>query len=209
MMISGVISLLIILTLFLSMKNYIQKTERADSAVKICQMDVNSAARSIREMALNPDKSTYPTYRQTVEDTLTEVDSELKALKATGLIDDTLYNQYAQSLNDWGTIGYQIIEMIEGGNIDDASDAILNQCTQLKEVAESSRTITQEVSGIADALDSQTTAIHQINVGVDQINDVVQTNSATSEECAAASQEMSSEADSLRELIRRLNVAKL
>ena len=57
--------------------------------------------------------------------------------------------------------------------------------TQLKEVAESSRTITQEVSGIADALDSQTTAIHQINVGIDQINDVVQTNSATSEECAA------------------------
>lgn len=129
MMISGIISLLIILTLFFSMKNYIQKTERADSAVKVCQMDVNSAARSIREMALNPDKSTYTTYRQTVEDTLTEVDSELKALKATGLIDDTLYNQYAQSLNDWGTIGYQIIEMIEGGNIDDASDAILNQCT--------------------------------------------------------------------------------
>lgn len=129
MMISGIISFLIILTLFLSMKNYIQKTERADSAVKICQMDVNSAARSIREMALNPDKSTYPAYHQTVEDTLTEVDSELKALKATGLIDDTLYNQYAQSLNDWGTIGYQIVEMIEGGNIDDASDAILNQCT--------------------------------------------------------------------------------
>ena len=129
MMVSGIISFLIILTLFLSMKNYIQKAQRADSAVKICQMDVNSAARSIREMALNPDKSTYPAYRQTVEDKLTEVDSQLKILKATGLVDDTLYTQYAQSLNDWGTIGYQIVEMIEDSNIDDASDAILNQCT--------------------------------------------------------------------------------
>lgn len=129
LMVSGIISFLIILTLFLSMKNYIQKAQRADSAVKICQMDVNSAARSIREMALNPDKSTYPAYRQTVEDKLTEVDSQLKILKATGLVDDTLYTQYAQSLNDWGTIGYQIVEMIEDSNIDDASDAILNQCT--------------------------------------------------------------------------------
>ena len=44
--------------------------------------------------------------------------------------------------------------------------------------------------------------------GIEQINDVVQTNSATSEECAAASQEMSSEAENLRELIRKLQVAK-
>ena len=55
---------------------------------------------------------------------------------------------------------------------------------------------------------TQTTAIHQINEGIEQINDVVQTNSATSEECAAASQEMSSEAENLRELIRKLQVAK-
>ena len=43
---------------------------------------------------------------------------------------------------------------------------------------------------------------------IQQINDVVQTNSATSEECAAASQQMSGEAENLRELIRKLQVAK-
>ena len=41
----------------------------------------------------------------------------------------------------------------------------------------------------------------------EQINDVVQTNSATSQECAAASQQMSSEAENLRETIRRFKVA--
>ena len=36
----------------------------------------------------------------------------------------------------------------------------------------------------------------------------VQTNSATSEECAAASHEMSNEAENLREMIRKFKVAK-
>ena len=42
----------------------------------------------------------------------------------------------------------------------------------------------------------------------DRINDVVQTNSATSEECAAASQEMSREAENLREMIKKFKVAE-
>ena len=47
----------------------------------------------------------------------------------------------------------------------------------------------------------------QINEEIEQINDVVQTNSATSQECAAASQEMSTQAENLNELIRKFKVA--
>ena len=57
-------------------------------------------------------------------------------------------------------------------------------------------------------LEIQTTEIQQINEGIEQINDVVQSNSATSEECAAASQQMSSEADNLRDMISRFKVAQ-
>ena len=57
-------------------------------------------------------------------------------------------------------------------------------------------------------LETQTSEIHEIHQGIEQINDVVQTNSATSQECAAASQEMSSEADNLRKLIRKFHVAR-
>ena len=79
---------------------------------------------------------------------------------------------------------------------------------QLEEIAKSSKMITEEVSGIADTLATQTEEIQQINVGIEQINDVVQSNSATSEECAAASQEMNNEAEHLRDMIRELKVAK-
>ena len=96
---------------------------------KICRIDVNSAARNIREMALNSDTSTYDSYQQQVETQLAEVDSELKALKATGIISDELYQEYASALSDWGNIGYSIMEQIMSGQTEEAADAIINQCT--------------------------------------------------------------------------------
>ena len=80
--------------------------------------------------------------------------------------------------------------------------------TQLEDVAESSKVITGEVTNIAETLETQTVEIQQINQGIEQINDVVQSNAATSEECTAASQEMSSQAESLRETIRKFKVAE-
>ena len=52
-----------------------------------------------------------------------------------------------------------------------------------EEVADSSKAITEQVNGIAEALETQTNAINEVNKGVEQINDVVQTNSASSQEC--------------------------
>ena len=52
-----------------------------------------------------------------------------------------------------------------------------------------------------EAIDKQAKAIVQVSDGIDQIASVVQTNSATSEECAAASEELSSQAGLLKKLI--------
>lgn len=129
MIVSGVLSLIVIGLLMGNMLRYVENVERADVAVKTCRIDVNSAARNIREMALNSDTSTYDSYKQQVETQLAEVDSELKALKATGIISDELYQEYASALSDWGNIGYSIMEQIMSGQTEDAADAIINQCT--------------------------------------------------------------------------------
>ena len=114
-----------------------------------------------------------------------------------------LADQSAQAAKESAVLIETSVKAVEKGMV------IADQtATQLEDVADNSRTITEQVGNIADTLETQTTAIHQINEGIEQINDVVQTNSATSEECAAASQEMSSEAENLRELIRKLQVAK-
>ncbi|MDO5020022.1 MAG: MCP four helix bundle domain-containing protein [Lachnospiraceae bacterium] len=129
MLISGILSVAIIGVLFANMMRYVEKVQRADTAVKICRVDVNAAARNIREMALNSDTSSYDGYKQKVEDNLAEVDSELKILKKTGIVSDELYQEYASSLSDWGNIGYSIMQQIISGEMENATDAIINQCT--------------------------------------------------------------------------------
>ena len=151
MLISGALSIVVIGILFANMMRYIEKVQRADTAVKICRLDVNSAARSIREMALNSDTSTYSSYEQEVEDKLAEVDSELKILKNTGIVSDELYQEYADSLSAWGNVGYSIMEEIKGDKIAEATDAIINECTPaLNNVVEIGKTL-DDVTDLASA----------------------------------------------------------
>ena len=129
MLVSGLLSIVVIGVLFANMMNYVYRVNAADQAVKICRMDVNAAARNIREMALNEDASTYESYEQTVEKLLAEVNSQLEIMKQTGVVPDELYTEYSSALNDWGNIGYSIMNEIKEGNRDEAIEDILNECT--------------------------------------------------------------------------------
>lgn len=129
MLICGLLSVVIIGILFANMMHYVENVNVADQAVKICRINVNAAARNIREMALNEDTSSYDNYEQTVKRLLSEVDSELQILKKTEVLSDENYEEYATALSDWGEIGYSIIEEIKNGNDENATDAILNDCT--------------------------------------------------------------------------------
>ena len=129
MLVSGLFSIVVIGMLFANMMHYVQNVIVADQAVKICRINVNAAARNIREMALNDDASSYDDYEQTVERLLGEVDTQLKNLKKTGVVPDADYEEYASALTDWGDIGYSIMEEIKSGDKDKAVDSILNDCT--------------------------------------------------------------------------------
>lgn len=64
MLLSGVISIIAIGILFANMMNYVNNVNAADQAVKTCRININTAARNIREMALNDDESTYDSYEE-------------------------------------------------------------------------------------------------------------------------------------------------
>jgi len=57
------------------------------------------------------------------------------------------------------------------------------------------------ITEITKASEEQAGAIGQIMIGIDQITDVVQSNSAMSEESASASEELASQSDTLKELV--------
>ncbi len=116
---------------------------------------------------------------------------------------NALADQSAQAAKESYALIETSVKAVEKGMVIAGKTA-----TQLEEVADSSKVITEQVTNIAVTLGTQASEIQQINEGIEQINDVVQTNSATAEECAAASQEMSNEAENLREMIRKFKVAK-
>lgn len=78
----------------------------------------------------------------------------------------------------------------------------------LTEAAERIRTVNGSVQKIEQASDAQATSVSQISQGVNQISSVVQTNSATAEESAAASEELSGQANLLRENVARIILRK-
>ena len=129
MLVSGLFSIVVIGMLFANTMHYVQNVTVADRAVKICRINVNAAARNIREMALNNDASSYDNYEQTVERLLAEVDTHLNNLKKSGVVPDADYEEYSSALADWGNIGYSIMEKIKSGDKDKAVDSIMNDCT--------------------------------------------------------------------------------
>ena len=153
MLVSGLFSIIVIGVLFANMFNYAENVSAADKAVKMCRINVNAAARNIREMALNNDTSSYNDYELTVEKLLTDVDSQLQIIKKSGVVSEADYNEYSSYLSQWGNIGYSIIENIKTGNKDKATDEILNKCTPaLNKVVEKAMSLddmTDEVSNQA------------------------------------------------------------
>ena len=62
------------------------------------------------------------------------------------------------------------------------------------------------INNIAESSNYQATSIAQVEQAITQVSQVVQTNSATSEQCAAASEELSNQATRMRELLSIYNL---
>ncbi len=149
MIFSGFLSILGLSISYGNLSSYINGAQAADTAVKVCRISVNIAARNIREMALNGDISSYANYRSKVDEQMEEVGAQLTALKESKMLSDQMYQRYEGSLENWGIIGYQILKLIEAGERETAVQEILNRCAPaLEEVI----TMSKEIDEITNTL---------------------------------------------------------
>ncbi|MCX7748122.1 MAG: methyl-accepting chemotaxis protein [Clostridia bacterium] len=79
-----------------------------------------------------------------------------------------------------------------------ALDSIVHRITKAAEIVEE----------ISRASNEQATGITQVNVAISQVSQVTQTNSATAEESAAASEELSSHADMLKDMVKKFKLKR-
>lgn len=84
---------------------------------------------------------------------------------------------------------------------------IVNETAEtLGKIVESAQKSADLVSSIAKASNDQATAIAQIDQGLGQVSTVVQTNSATAEESASSSEELSGQAAILTEMVNKFKL---
>ncbi len=99
-------------------------------------------------------------------------------------------------------------ELIEGSisKVQEGTKIANNTASALVEIVSGIEKAANLVMGIAEASNVQASGISQINKGIEQVSTVVQNNSATAEESAAASEELSSQAELLKEMMSRFKL---
>ncbi len=94
-------------------------------------------------------------------------------------------------------------ELIDGSinAVQEGSDVVEKVTTSLERASEFNSSVATMMTTVVEAVENQTASIVQVTDGIDQISSVVQTNSATSQESAAASEQLSSQANLLKHLL--------
>ena len=100
-------------------------------------------------------------------------------------------------------IGRSIAAVNQGTQIADAT------ARQLESVVAGAHGIEETINGIAADAQTQAGAVEQIQDQIGQINSVVQTNSYTAEESAATSQELSAQANVLKQLVKTFRLRRM
>ncbi len=128
-----------------SVKTLVSQAEAANLAMKVSSTDINVAARNVREMALNDDATADAVYKQNFINALNDVDEQLKTIKESGVVEDATYQQYVTAITNWANDAYSIVETMEAGDIQQATELIFTKCvTQL-----------DELENISDSIDAQ------------------------------------------------------
>lgn len=107
-----------------------------------------------------------------------------------------LAQKSAQAADETSQMISDTIEKVEKG-----TTLVHETAGALGEIVTSIEKCESLTDGIAKASGEQALAISQINQALGQVSTVVQTNSATSQQCAAASEELSAQAVKLREMV--------
>ncbi len=108
----------------------------------------------------------------------------------------------AEAANNTNVLIENTVKAIEEGN------SLVDEVAHMMQgVSEAAALVSKLNNGISEGSAEAADSIAQINIGVDQISNVVQTNSATAEQSAAASEELSGQATMLKELIAQFRLS--
>lgn len=109
-----------------------------------------------------------------------------------------LASKSADAAKDTTVLIDRAINAVNSGK--EIADVTASTFAEIKESSDSLKVLIEEISGATNA---QAESINQINIGVEQISSVIQSNTITAETSAATSQELLAQATALSQLIEK------
>ena len=131
------------------------------------RLDANIAARNVRDMALKPGDRSNAELETRAKEVLSDMDAKIKELDEIYPLDKAQLQDYITSINKWGEELPAILDAIDRGDGETATNLIKNSCTpQLNDMATKSQAIDDLLTQAQnDAVDAQKRS-SMISIGV-------------------------------------------
>lgn len=187
-----------------------KQTEHTQTVVQNCNQhmqEMMQAVGAIRESAAQIEKIIKTIEDIAFQTNILALNAAVEAARAgtTGKGFAVVANEVrnlagksAQASQETSTLIANSITSVEMG-----SQLVEDTANSLLDVVTSTKAVYHAVDQIRVAASEEAQAVTQISIGIDQISQVVQTNSATAEESAAASKELSEQALFLQQLVHQ------
>ena len=129
----------------------------ANSLITEIRLNANIAARNVRDMALKPGDRSNAELETHVNEVLSDMDAQIKELEEIYPLDKAQLQDYITSVNKWGEELPSILDAIDRGDGETATNLIKNSCTpQLNDMATKSQALDDLLTQAQnDAVDAQ------------------------------------------------------
>lgn len=159
---SGILALTNITGLLNANKNtnfLVSEILAADTAVKNCRINVNIAARDLREMMLTPPNTDNQKFKDSIADCIATIEDQVEVFKETHGTEDGLAQEYEDAFQSWFDIANRAISTYDQGDLEGAKQIILNECSPaLSNLVSLSQKIDQITSNLRTEQENLTVA---------------------------------------------------
>ncbi|MEG1895150.1 MAG: MCP four helix bundle domain-containing protein, partial [Oscillospiraceae bacterium] len=112
-----------------NLNDFIDHSYTADTAIKMCRIEANVAARTVREMTLDANPANMSGYKAKIDENITALKADIEVLKNSYPEQDGLVDQYEKNVNDWINEATNIVAQLEKGENAVAANLILTKCS--------------------------------------------------------------------------------